>query len=233
MRMIRSNQLTLPLRCTDFPRILALTIKRPILACIMMLMLLSTGCMPQATTIQAHNTRLPWKTRQAQLQQLQTWHLNGAMALRSPKQNVTASLQWQQNKDHSTLHLFGPLGMGAITIQSSPGQFTLQTNKGTYHATSPEALIKQQLGWTLPLGSMRYWILGMPDPNFTVSHINLDHYHRLHRLTQAGWDIQYGSFTRLNRYDVPSRITMNYKDQFFIKLVIQSWSTTSPKAKPS
>lgn len=160
--------------------------------------------------------------REQTLASIRNWNIHGAIAIRSPKENVTASLAWRQNQSNYTILLLGPFGAGSAKLMGSPHQIQLTTGDGkTAYANSPEQLLSKQLGWNLPISDLYYWVRGLPVPN-TPAQKRFDSFNHLIALNQQGWNIQYLDYTPVNQIDVPSRIVMSYPS-LNVKIVIKQW----------
>ena len=171
----------------------------------------------------ARNENLTWQTRQAQLQTVKDWHIKGAMAYRTPKDGQSASLAWQQNQQQYQINLFGPLGVGRISLNGTRGKHvTLIRDGKEFTAHTPEALMQQQLGWHLPIGNLYYWVRGLPAPGIAKS-IQYDEFHHIITLVQQGWTIHYERYTATNGIDLPSKFTLQHST-LNVKVVISSWT---------
>ena len=77
-----------------------------------------------------------------------------------------AGLFWLQRQDYYDIRLSGPLGRGAARLTGRPGQVSLEVaNQGRYEASSPEELLGEQLGWSLPVSHLVWWVRGLPAPD--------------------------------------------------------------------
>jgi outer membrane lipoprotein LolB len=93
-------------------------------------------------------------------------------------------------------------------------------NQGRYEATSPEALLEEQLGWKLPVSHLAWWVRGLPAPD--SKSLTLDGDSRLASLEQDGWQVEYLSYTEQNGYWLPERIKLHGTD-LDVTLVIKDW----------
>jgi len=168
---------------------------------------------------------LSWPARKQILTAMHAWHAEGAMAIKMPDQSLSAHFDWQQHDNQSYLMtLFGPLGMGSVVIQGNQQTFTLRTADGkTFTATSPEQLIRQQLGWNLPISNLYYWIRGLPAPKKT-SMITFDSAHRLAHLAQQGWSIEYLDYDNFNGIELPSKLLLK-DDRIELRIVVHHFDT--------
>ena len=73
-------------------------------------------------------------------------------------------------------------------------------------AASPEALLEREIGWSVPLQGLRYWIVGIPVPDGAPSKLEFDDFGRLARLEQAGWTVVYERYDTVNGLSLPERI---------------------------
>ncbi len=169
------------------------------------------------------NQNVTWDSRATSLAKIQSWNLRGMIAIRTPKDSGSATLQWQQQQqNYYHISLFGPLGSHSVEITGRPGNVTLASADGkTFHANSPEELLAQQLGWRLPISNLYYWVRGIPVPG-AASQKSFDSYHHLTQLTQNGWSIRYLSYTAVNGVDLPSKIFMD-NPQLNVKIIINQW----------
>ena len=186
---------------------------------------LITACatLPQAN--QAHNAALSWKQRQTALTALTAWTIQGALAIGTAHTSESASLYLRQHQHHYQIDLFGPLGIGRNSLQGKPGEVTLTTSQGQQlHASSPEQLLHDTLGWSLPVSNLYYWLRGLPAPGIT-RHIRFDAYHHIHQLKQQGWSITYQRYAAVQQHDLPTEILLRYEG-LRIKIVISQWQLT-------
>lgn len=169
------------------------------------------------------NQSISWNQRKDQLNKVNHWKIQGAIAIHTTQQAVSASLNWkQQNRDY-LINLFGPLGLGAVVISGNAHAIRLKTANGKIMtAKTPEQLIQKELGWQLPISNLYYWTRGLPIPN-QKSLKHFDRYHHLTSMTQDGWQIHYLQYTGINSIDLPSKIDLSYP-ALKIRIVISHWT---------
>lgn len=182
-----------------------------------------TNMQPASQTPQ--NEKMGWNDRVQTLSAVQAWDLKGLIALRelhNGHDDWSANLQWQQQNQAYHIALFGPLGTNSYELTGRPGKVELAMANGKHAvASSPEALLAQQAGWTLPVSNLYYWVRGIPVPNMGAEK-QFDSYHHLVVLRQQGWTVQYLRYTSVNHIDVPSKIFLNNPD-LNVKLIINQW----------
>ncbi len=167
-----------------------------------------------------------WAVHRDRLEALDSWRLNGRLAIRSEGEAWHASLNWHQENSHYAVRITAPLGQGSLRLEGTPRFVQLQTSKGESAVSDdPERLLYQQLGWRVPVASLRYWVLGLPAPG--AAQRQLDSQGRLAQLQQNGWSIQFLDYRQEDGVDVPGRVFASRGDAE-VRLVVGSWELPQP-----
>ena len=175
-------------------------------------MLLVGGCVTHKPELQIVNTPA-WQSRQTTLADLDTWRLNGRVALQMEEQGWNLSLSWERGPDQQQLDLSGPLGRGHIRVrQNASGAELIDNKQQHYHAANAQQLIYQTTGWYLPINSLAYWIKGIPEPGKN-NKVSLDEQGRLRYLQQSGWYIEYIRYVRTGDHELPDRLYLSRSAQ--------------------
>ncbi|WOX04894.1 lipoprotein insertase outer membrane protein LolB [Microbulbifer pacificus] len=169
----------------------------------------------------------PAQTAQAQsAAALQRWEVTGKLGVRSPKENGSANLIWQQASGNYRIHLSGPLGAGATMISGSPTGVSLQRgNDPAVFASNPAQLTEEIMGWPLPVSEMFYWVRGLVAPG-AVSGEQRNTQGQLQRLQQAGWQLEFSGYQAVGPYQLPTRIkaaTHQEAGPVSVTMVIKEW----------
>ncbi|MBB5212791.1 lipoprotein insertase outer membrane protein LolB [Microbulbifer hydrolyticus] len=158
---------------------------------------------------------------------LQRWEAIGKLGVRSPKENGSANLTWQQASGNYRIHLSGPLGAGATVISGSPGGVSLQRGSDpAVFASNPAQLTEQVMGWPLPVSEMFYWVRGLAAPG-AVGGQQKNAKGQLQSLQQSGWQLNFGGYQTVGPYQLPTRIkaaTNNAAGPVSVTVVIKEWS---------
>jgi outer membrane lipoprotein LolB len=193
------------------------------------LLWLVTACVHQPSLTPPENLR----EHQQQLQAIADWQLQGKLGVRTPDENGSASVKWTQEMANYQLSLSGPLGQKRMIITGTPGKVRLeQTGEPAQEARSPEALLKKQLGWTLPVTQLAYWVRGVPAPKSRITRIEQNDDGLIAFLQQGGWLVTYSNYQDQTFNDttlaLPGRIIAEYED-VRLTLVIRQWQLGSLK----
>lgn len=190
---------------------------------LIMLVLATAACVHRPGLTPPANLR----EHQQQLQAIGDWQLNGKLGIRTAEESGSASLKWVQQTASYQLNLAGPLGQKRMIISGQPGKVRLeQTGEPAQEAKTPEALIKKQLGWTLPVTQLAYWVRGVPAPKGRITRLEQNDAGLIAQLQQGDWLITYSNY-RDQAFNgktlaLPGKITAEYQDVRLI-LAIRQW----------
>ncbi|NIM29293.1 MAG: outer membrane lipoprotein LolB [Gammaproteobacteria bacterium] len=163
--------------------------------------------------------------RLVRLAAIEQWSAIGKLGIQSARDSWSAGVHWRQNRDSYSIRLSGPLGQGLMELYGSPGLVEMRTAQdGVYRAQTAEELMLSHAGWRVPLTGLRYWILGMPDPQARVVALELDAGGRLAELRQLGWLIRFQGYEEFDGIALPTRLTLE-NPRIRGKLIVRSWHT--------
>jgi outer membrane lipoprotein LolB len=164
-----------------------------------------------------------WQARRPQLQAREHFELKGRVAVAAGGEGFNASVRWMQEGARSVLTLAGPLGVGGTQITAAGNELSLITAHGErIDSEAAHAELARRLGFDPPLASLRYWVLGVPDPAQPAAEALDLSQQRLSGLTQGGWHIDYNSYTSANGQPLPARLTLQ-RDAVRVRLLVDDW----------
>ena len=106
-----------------------------------------------------------WETRRTVLEHMDEWEFSGRIGLSAGDEGFNGKLWWRQDGVVFRARVSGPLGVGTIFINGDHGELTLTDRDGAVtELVDAEVELRQRYGWTIPVTSLRYWALGIPDP---------------------------------------------------------------------
>src|SRR5258708_2403368 len=83
--------------------------------------------------------------------------------------------------------------------------------------------VARRMGLAPPLGSLRYWILGVPEPGHPAKE-SVDSQQRLSTLQQDGWQIQYTDYMSVGGEWLPSKLTLQ-RQGVRLRVVVDGWNS--------
>ena len=166
----------------------------------------------------------PWDVRKAALQARDQFELKGRIAVAVAQEGFNAKLRWQQQGKQSNLALDGPLGVGGVRITSNGDSLKVLNARGEQlDSAAAKQEINSKLGFEPPIASLRYWVLGVPDPA-TASEEILDDSKRLATLKQDGWQIDYTAYANVRGQSLPSKATLT-REGVRVRLFVDDWGS--------
>ena len=157
------------------------------------------------------------------LYDLKQWSFEGRLALTGQNDSWSANISWDHQPGSENIKLSGPLGQGAVLIKLAGHMVTIDHGDGQVETSSdPEQFVNQQIGMFVPLHSLRYWVIGLPEPSKAFE-TTADGF------KQAGWLNEYKQMQLANKESMPRKMTV-MNEQVKVKLIIDQWKLDNGKA---
>jgi outer membrane lipoprotein LolB len=183
------------------------------------------GCSTlQPATAPPPSESAPWEVRRAALQARENFALTGRIAVATAQDGFNAKLRWQQQGKQSDLALDGPLGVGGVRITANGNSLKVLNAHGEQlDSEAAKREIESKLGFEPPIASLRYWVLGVPDPSSPADEM-LDDSKRLTWLKQDGWQVEYGAYSSVQGQSLPSRVNIT-REGVRVRLFVEDWGS--------
>lgn len=166
---------------------------------------------------------IPWEERRPELQARTHFELRGRVAVAAGAEGFNANVHWIQEGARSQLTLAGPLGAGGAQVTTSGEDLELATAHGErLNSAAARAQLAARLGFDPPLAALRYWVLGVPDPQEPATETLDPSQQRLSALVQAGWQVDYNGYASANGQVLPARMTLR-RDAVRVRLLVDDW----------
>ena len=167
-----------------------------------------------------------WAQRRERLLALDAWQARGRIAVKADSGGGQGNLQWEQQGAQARIRVSGPFGAGAYEIRWDPRTLTVSSRNGEFSRDyagpdAAEQFLTEQLGWSFPAASTRYWLLGVPDPGFPAQETFAPD-GQLVALDQNGWAVTYDRYTDQSSLPMPAKITLQ-NSRARVRLVIDRW----------
>jgi outer membrane lipoprotein LolB len=165
---------------------------------------------------------VPWEQRLLDLQHASTWQLDGRAAVAVGTQGWQASLNWRQHGADAEVHLAGPLGVGALVLKKTPDGVSMN---GAPPSDAVLSQLQERLGFEMPLEDLRYWLVGLPNPD-TASALQRNDQDRAQQLTQDGWTVDYDRYMPVKGDLLPARLVMS-REGVRVRIAVDHWDGPS------
>jgi len=163
-----------------------------------------------------------WEARRTALSRLDEWEFRGRVAVKAREEGFNGSLTWWQNDDLFVASVSGPFGAGSVRIDGDHDYVRIIDQEGeTLEMEDAERELQLRYGWTIPVASLRYWALGVPDPA-SPAVTEIGDGGLLRRLEQRGWVLEIDQYREGGGQPMPRRMTAIHPDTR-VRLVIDRW----------
>ena len=161
-----------------------------------------------------------WEVRRQVLGDLDEWGFTGRVAVKTADDGFNAKLRYRHIDGEFHARVSGPLGMGTVEFASDGPTLRYTDRDGVESLMAPEELALR-FGWNVPLASLRYWALGIPDPALPAE-TTFDEAGALESLTQGAWTVDVGRYRDIAGQAMPARLTAS-GEETRVRLVIDRW----------
>jgi outer membrane lipoprotein LolB len=161
------------------------------------------------------------EARESTLRAQSDWALQGRLAVSNGKDGGNGQLSWQQQGEQIAFEMRAPVSRQTWRLSAAPGEALLEgLDGGPRRGTDAEALLRSELGWTLPLADLASWVRGLRGEGRARIEFDPDGLPRL--IEQRGWLIEYRGWDRSVQPPLPSRVFAR-RDTQRVRLAIERW----------
>ncbi len=163
-----------------------------------------------------------WETRQDILAGVDEFEFAGRIGVHAGDEGFNGQFWWRQDGVVFRVRISGPLGVGTVFINGDRREITVTDADGVVtELHDAEADLRQMYGWTIPVTSLRFWALGIPDPA-SPAETEFDDAGRLAKLHQRNWQVDITQYSEGAGQLLPRRLTAVNND-VKVRLVIDHW----------
>jgi len=164
-----------------------------------------------------------WDTRTRTLAGIADWEFKGRIGVSAGSEGFNGKLRYSQNASNFRATVSGPLGFGTVRIHGGGRGVTVTDKDGEETILQdPEFDLRAIYGWTIPVASLRFWALGIPDPSLPAdTEFNEDG--QLAALEQGNWLIKIDQYRDGGGQSMPRRLSAVSGDNK-LRLVIDNWT---------
>lgn len=187
-------------------------------------MLAVAACSHPRDPLQTESEERLWLEQQQQAESVDDWNMHARAAITRRAEAYHVGISWRRDAQRSMLLLEAPFGQGVFRIDSEAGGWHRLRLPGgqEFVNETPEALLEDAVGWSLPISGLEFWIRGLPRPDSDYRH-RIDQAGRARSIEQDRWNIDYlDYFATPAQPGLPRRIKLT-RDELTLKLVIERW----------
>jgi outer membrane lipoprotein LolB len=164
-----------------------------------------------------------WESRQKILVGVDEWEFAGRIGVSAGEEGFNGQLRWRQDGVVFRARINGPLGVGTVFINGDRREITVTDRDGVVtELHDAEVELRQMYGWTIPVASLRFWALGIPDPA-SPAETEFGEDGQLSKLRQQDWEVEFTQYREGGGQLMPRRLTA-FNDDIKVILVIDNWT---------
>lgn len=150
------------------------------------------------------------------------WALQGRLGVSDGRDGGSGNFSWTQDGDHYDFVLRAPITGKSFRLSGSPSGALLEgLDGGPLRGPDAEALMRKALGWEVPLGDLRAWVLGVrADGGPAELRFGANRLPSL--LQQDGWSVDYRAWDENRQPPLPTKVYAA-KPPYKVRLSIESW----------
>lgn len=195
---------------------------RTLLPIVLAVFLLSACSTTRPAKVQQSERLRLYQAKSEQLAVYDGWNIEGRLAVSNEKDGGSGQFRWNKVDTDSRMDFHGAMGRGAWELEAGERGAELVMADGTvYRAGSIDQLVRQRVGWQIPVESMSWWVRGLAVPGKLTKRI-LDEKGNITLLEQDGWTVAYDRYQSVEGKSLPARLTARKKD-WKVKLAIRAW----------
>ena len=157
------------------------------------------------------------------LTELNHWQLEARVAIQTPEDSITASLDWQKNNREFDFLLSGAFGVTLAHLVQDKRQASLDIpDHDTMIHSDAQILLQQALGWDFPIDALSYWVKGLPSGT-PGEIITRDEFGRINAIEMGFWQINITKYRKFQGFDLPKMIKASHPNMS-LKVVAKKWA---------
>ena len=161
--------------------------------------------------------------REAALAPRAHWQIEAHISVSDGRDGGSGDLVWQQNGESYSFTVRAPVTGKTWKLSGDAHQAQLEgVEAQPVRGSDPERLLRERLGWDVPLSALGSWVRGLraPGPRADVQY---DAQNLPAVLVQDGWKIEYRSWFDNSQPQMPRKLFAD-RGGARVRMAIDSWS---------
>ncbi|MCZ6871337.1 MAG: lipoprotein insertase outer membrane protein LolB [Gammaproteobacteria bacterium] len=155
---------------------------------------------------------------------LTRWSLIGKFGVRQPDSGTSFGIVWDQDGSDYEIRVRGPMGQSAALLRGNEHRVTIErAGEPTLTGNDVQALLREALGWEVPVNTLRFWIRGLPDPALEVESASYLDTGWFAELVQLEWHVKFSRYRAIEAFSLPGRVRAS-RDGVTLTLVVTRWN---------
>jgi len=161
--------------------------------------------------------------REAALAPRTHWQIEAHISVSDGRDGGSGDLVWQQNGESYSFTVRAPVTGKTWKLSGDAHQAQLEgVDPQPVRGTDPERLLRERLGWDVPLAALGSWVRGLRAPGERAD-VQYDAQNLPAVLVQDGWKIEYRGWFADSQPSMPRKLFAD-RGSARVRMAIDSWS---------
>ena len=162
------------------------------------------------------------QAREAKLAPLAHWTLTAHIGVSNGRDGGSGDLAWEQNGDAYRFTVRAPVTGKTWTLSGDASQAVLEgVDPQPDTDTDAQRLLRDRLGWDVPLADLRVWVRGLRASGSQAS-VQYDAQNLPAVIEQDGWKVEYRDWFTDRDPPLPRKVFVSRADAR-VRMVVESW----------
>ena len=168
-----------------------------------------------------------YERRAARLAELAGWRLDGRVVAKGPGESGQARIRWSRSDGEGRLAVRNPFGQTVLEVRTGARGLQLRDARGgVYRGARVHAVLRERLGWRVPVGRLADWALGLGRGGAAPA--DLDGRGRPRHLTAGGWRVAFTEYMRVEGLWLPRAMRVSREDMQ-LRIRVDRWQLQWPQ----
>ena len=159
--------------------------------------------------------------RESELALRDDWSMTGKIAVSDGNDGGSGRIDWRQDGERFRIEIRAPVSRRTWRLSGGPDGATLEgLDEGTRTGPDAEALLREAVGWTVPVADMVAWARGARGRG--AARVEFDDAGRLSALEQRGWKVEYRAWIEGDPA-LPKKVFAASGERR-VRLVVERWN---------
>nr|WP_225444473.1 lipoprotein insertase outer membrane protein LolB [Pseudomarimonas arenosa] len=171
--------------------------------------------------VEASQAEQAQQQRELTLQAHDRWRMSGRVAVSANGEGGSGAVLWVEHEQGTDFELRAPVTGRSWRLQvREQGALIEGLEGGPLSDPDPQRLLRESVGWDIPLSSLRYWVRGARAPGPAQIEFAEDGWPA--RIEQQGWTVEFREWMDTASGRMPKRVFASRGDQR-VRLAASRW----------
>jgi outer membrane lipoprotein LolB len=170
-----------------------------------------------------------YEQRAAVLGSWSRWGLSGRLGIELEDDGGSGRFEWAVDEQASELSFRGTLGQGSWRLRTDSRGALLSRGDGTEsRARTVEELLRLELGWSVPVASLSWWVRGLVPPGSEPgAQVQLGVEGLPRAISDNNWHVSFDRWAEFEGLQLPRRVEAT-NGEVRVRLAVSAWRFPAP-----